>query len=86
MASGFTGSGANHFCNLLECSTSGYENREVLTFQPDHSYISIYLSQRDASLSSNNMVQSTLGIVLKKKNLEKGKANKVKVIKCKAKK
>ena len=69
---GFTGSGANHFYTLLECSESDAKNREVLNFQPDKPHISISILWQDESPSSDKMVQSTLGGVLKKKNLEKG--------------
>ena len=85
-APGFTGSRANHFFTLLEYSASRAENWEVLTFQPDQPHISIYLSRLDASPSSNKMVQSTLDVVLNNKNLENGKAKKVRVNKVKAKK
>ena len=71
-APGFTGSGVNQFCTLLECSASSAENREVLTFQPDKPHISIYLSRIDASTSSSKMVQSVLDGILIYNNLERG--------------
>ena len=71
-APGFTGSGANQFCTLIKFSEIGAENQYILTFQPDQPHISISILWQDESPSSDKMVQSTLGGVLKKKNLEKG--------------
>ena len=84
MVPGFTGSGANQFGTLLGCSASSSENREVLNFQPDQLHISIHLLRRYASSSSKKMAQSTLDVVSKKRNVEKGKANKVKAKKEKS--
>ena len=65
---------------------SGAENGEVSTVQTDQPHILIYLLRRDAPSSSKKMVPLILYGVLKKKNLEKGKANKMKVKKVKTKK